>query len=191
MRMGGTDFFTEVKTIANEPACHHCHGKSKPILGALITRQNLSQQFGALRLSQLLAAGLSLAGMVALSFVLFSFIKRTVIARVDSIERSADEVIRGNLNASFKVEGEDRLAVLAEHLGTMVGALPEVTHCYRRPRHLPQWPYNLFAMVHGATREEVQAQAEHIAALLGAHCRGHDILFSTRILKKTGLRLRG
>lgn len=78
-----------------------------------------------------------------------------------------------------------------EHLGTMVGALPEVTHCYRRPRHLPHWPYNLFAMLHGATREEVQAQAEHIAALLGAHCRGHDILFSTRILKKTGLRLRG
>ena len=76
-------------------------------------------------------------------------------------------------------------------LGERVGALPGVSHCYRRPRHLPDWPYNLFAMLHGATREEVQAQAEHIAALLGTHCRGHDILFSTRILKKTGLRLRG
>lgn len=76
-------------------------------------------------------------------------------------------------------------------LGEQIGALPGVSHCYRRPRHLPHWPYNLFAMLHGATREEVQAQAEHIAALLGAHCRGHDILFSTRILKKTGLRLRG
>ncbi|MBI5519861.1 MAG: methyl-accepting chemotaxis protein [Desulfovibrio sp.] len=125
MRMGGTDFFTEVKTIPNEPACYHCHGKSKPILGALITRQNLTEQFSSLRLSQLLSAGLSLAGMVALSFVLFSFIKRTVIARVTSIERSADEVIRGNLNASFKVEGEDRLAALAEHLGTMVGRIKD------------------------------------------------------------------
>ncbi len=78
-----------------------------------------------------------------------------------------------------------------DRLGELVGALPEVTHCYRRPRHLPDWPYNLFAMLHGATREEVQAQARHIAALLEPHCRASDLLFSTRILKKTGLRLRG
>ncbi len=78
-----------------------------------------------------------------------------------------------------------------DRLGELVGALPAVTHCYRRPRHLPDWPYNLFAMLHGSSREEVVAEAEHIAALLGTHCRARDILFSTRILKKTGLRLRG
>ncbi|MCX2724662.1 AsnC family transcriptional regulator [Roseibium salinum] len=75
-------------------------------------------------------------------------------------------------------------------LGEMVGALPFVTHCYRRPRALPDWPYNLFAMVHGASREEVQAKRQEIAALLGSACRSGDILFSTRILKKTGMRLR-
>lgn len=77
-----------------------------------------------------------------------------------------------------------------DRLGALVGALPAVTHCYRRPRHRPDWPYNLFAMLHGASREEVLLESEHIAALLGAHCRARDILFSTRILKKTGLRLR-
>lgn len=76
-----------------------------------------------------------------------------------------------------------------DRLGELVGALSAVTHCYRRPRHLPDWPYNLFAMLHGSSREEVLAEAESIAALLGAHCRARDILFSTRILKKTGLRL--
>lgn len=78
-----------------------------------------------------------------------------------------------------------------DRLGELVGTLSAVTHCYRRPRHLPDWPYNLFAMLHGSSREEVVAEAEHIAALLGRHCRARDILFSTRILKKTGLRLRG
>lgn len=77
----------------------------------------------------------------------------------------------------------------ADRLGELIGALASVTHCYRRPRHLPEWPYNLFAMLHGATRDEVQEQAKQIKALLGVHCRQHDILFSTRILKKTGLRL--
>jgi siroheme decarboxylase len=76
-------------------------------------------------------------------------------------------------------------------LGEQVGRLDFVTHSYRRPRHLPQWPYNLFAMVHGRTREEVQVQIAQIKALLGDHVRGHDVLYSTRILKKTGLRLAG
>lgn len=76
-----------------------------------------------------------------------------------------------------------------DELGAKIGALDFVTHCYRRPRALPTWPYNLFAMVHGASREECSAKAEQIRALLGAACRASDILYSTRILKKTGLRL--
>lgn len=76
-----------------------------------------------------------------------------------------------------------------DELGARIGGLDFVTHCYRRPRALPAWPYNLFAMVHGASRDEVQDKASLIAAILGASCRGSDILFSTRILKKSGLRI--
>jgi hypothetical protein len=71
----------------------------------------------------------------------------------------------------------------------MVGALQFVTHCYERPRHLPLWPYNLFAMVHGHAREEVLDKVEEIRTLIGPAQRGHDVLFSKRILKKTGLRI--
>lgn len=74
-------------------------------------------------------------------------------------------------------------------LGERVGGLAFVTHCYRRPRALPEWPYNLFAMVHGSSRDEVRDKAAVIAGLLGEACRGSDTLFSTRILKKTGLRI--
>ncbi len=74
-------------------------------------------------------------------------------------------------------------------LGEAIGALEFVTHCYRRPRATPVWPYNLFAMVHGATRAEVEAKRAEIAVLLGDACRRCDILYSTRILKKTGMRL--
>ncbi len=77
----------------------------------------------------------------------------------------------------------------AERLGAWVGALDFVSHCYLRPRARPDWPYNLFAMAHGATRDEVREKARRIADLLGPACRASDILFSTRILKKTGLRL--
>lgn len=74
-------------------------------------------------------------------------------------------------------------------LGEKVGALDFVTHCYLRPRALPEWPYNLFAMIHGADRAEVEAKRSAIADLLGPAIHGSDILYSTRILKKTGMRL--
>ena len=74
-------------------------------------------------------------------------------------------------------------------LGHRVGALPFVTHCYRRPRRPPHWPYNLFAMVHGRDRAQTRREIHEIEALLGEHARAHDVLYSTRILKKTGLRI--
>ncbi len=74
-------------------------------------------------------------------------------------------------------------------LGRIIGALDYVSHCYHRPRHLPDWPYNLFVMVHGRDRPEVEAKVVDIAALLGVDDHGHEILYSTKILKKTGLRL--
>jgi DNA-binding Lrp family transcriptional regulator len=74
-------------------------------------------------------------------------------------------------------------------LGGKIGTLDFVTHCYHRPRHPPLWPYNLFAMVHGRDRAEVEAKIAAIARLLGDADRGHAVLYSTRILKKTGLRI--
>jgi DNA-binding Lrp family transcriptional regulator len=78
---------------------------------------------------------------------------------------------------------------LVDSLGEQIGKLSFVSHCYRRPRCLPEWPYNLFAMVHGATRSDVETSAGEIASVLGKACRARDILYSSRILKKTGLRL--
>lgn len=76
----------------------------------------------------------------------------------------------------------------ASALGAQIGALDFVTHCYLRPR-APVWRFNLFAMLHGTSTAEVEEKRATIRALLGAALRADDILYSTRILKKTGLRL--
>jgi len=74
-------------------------------------------------------------------------------------------------------------------LGARVGALDFVSHAYLRPRVPPDWPYNLFAMLHGHSRAEVEDKRAIVADLLGDACRASEVLYSTRILKKTGLRL--
>jgi DNA-binding Lrp family transcriptional regulator len=107
-----------------------------------------------------------------------------VIRRIGAIPNHYRLGLHGNGMSVWDVN-DDKLA----ELGARVGRLDFVSHCYERPRHLPRWPYNLFAMVHGHDRDEVSEKLSEIASLLDSNCRQHDVLFSTRILKKTGLRL--
>ena len=108
------------------------------------------------------------------------------IRRIAAVPNHYTLGFRANGMSVWDVPDED-----ARECGHAIGGLDFVSHCYLRPRHLPDWPYNLFAMVHGHCREEVESQVEVIAAILGHRQRGHDVLYSRRILKKTGLRLEG
>ena len=76
-----------------------------------------------------------------------------------------------------------------DDLGEKIGQLAFVSHCYQRPRHLPEWSYNLFAMVHGKTQASVDQDIQQITEILADACRASTVLYSTRILKKTGLRI--
>lgn len=109
---------------------------------------------------------------------------RGVIRRIGAVPNHYALGYRANGMSVWDVPDER-----VDELGTRVGALDFVSHCYRRPRRLPRWRYNLFAMVHGRTRAEVEEKVAGIAALLGEANRGHEVIYSTRILKKTGLRL--
>lgn len=75
--------------------------------------------------------------------------------------------------------------------GAALCGLGFVSHCYERPRLLPDWPFNLFAMIHARRKDDADSLVARAAAALGAMNRGHRVLYSTRILKKTGLRLKG
>ncbi len=73
-----------------------------------------------------------------------------------------------------------------EELGICIGNYDCVTLSYRRPRRLPDWPYNLFTMVHGSSREEVTQKVAEIVETCGLKNIDHTILFSTRRFKQRG-----
>ena len=70
--------------------------------------------------------------------------------------------------------------------GETMASFDEVTHCYRRPVS-EEWPYALFCMVHGRTRQECEQVAGRIAAAVGP--TDYHIIYSTRELKKNSFRL--
>lgn len=76
--------------------------------------------------------------------------------------------------------------------GNLLAAQTAVTLCYQRPRRQPDWPYNLFSMVHGQDRAAVLAQVAELQALLARHLDLHDLdcqpLFSRRRFKQCGAR---
>lgn len=106
------------------------------------------------------------------------------IRRIGAVPNHYRLGLRGNGMTVWDLPDE-----LALELGSQVGALDFVSHAYLRPRHTGIWRYNLFAMVHGHNREQVQQKTEQVAHLLSPHCRAHEVLFSSEVLKKTGLRL--
>jgi DNA-binding Lrp family transcriptional regulator len=82
---------------------------------------------------------------------------------------------------------------LVTQVGPAVAGLDFVTHCYERPRHEGVWPYNVFAMTHGRSEAESQRRVERVREKMSEFYEvaddGWDTLFSTRVLKKTGIRL--
>jgi siroheme decarboxylase len=106
------------------------------------------------------------------------------VRRIGAVPNHYRLGLRGNGMSVWDVPDD-----MAVSLGREIGRLDCVSHCYLRPRHADVWPYNLFAMLHGGDREVVYARAKQIEQRLGRFCRGHDILFSSAVLKKTGLQL--
>ncbi len=163
-KVNGTPCFVEVKTIANEPACHHCHGATRPILGAMIMYQDISEQMHSLRSSQIKGAGISLAGMVALLAALLSFMKTAVVNRIRTIGGSAQKVSEGDLDATFTMKGDDELARLAHNLGEMVRQIKD------------QLEYNksvltgiIVPMFVADAQENIEFTNEPLQVILGGH----------------------
>ncbi len=89
--------------------------------------------------------------------------------------------IRANLMLVLDVD-DDRVDAVGRQLGAAAG----VSLCYQRRRHLPEWRYNLFCMIHGHDRPAVARHAERLLAEHGLAGRPHEFLFSRRAFKQRG-----
>ena len=128
-----------------------------------------------------------------------SFQQRGIIRRIAAVPNHYKLGYTYNGMTVWDVDDEH-----VQKFGDSIGKLPFVSHCYLRPRHLPQWNFNLFAMVHGKSPQEIQRYRTQIKELLKevlvpresddvsqrSITKSNDMLTSTQILKKTGLRLK-
>ncbi len=106
-----------------------------------------------------------------------------VIRRIGAAPNHYKLGLRGNGMTVWDIPDEE-----VETIGRLLGGQDFVSHCYQRPRHRPQWPYNLFAMLHGEDRDAVLRKLARLESRL-PRSYPHEVLFSSAILKKTGLRL--
>jgi DNA-binding Lrp family transcriptional regulator len=70
----------------------------------------------------------------------------------------------------------------AAEVGVVFASFREVTHCYQRPA-MPNWPYRLFTMIHGPSRQVCREIAQRMAEASGV--KHYDLLFTEEELKKT------
>ncbi|NIR29931.1 MAG: Lrp/AsnC family transcriptional regulator [Gammaproteobacteria bacterium] len=106
---------------------------------------------------------------------------RGVIKRIGVVVRHHELGYRANAMVVWDVPDTE-----ASELGRRLGALECVTLCYRRQRRLPEWPYNLYCMIHGFDRGTVLAQVEEITERCALRERPRQVLFSRRRFKQRG-----
>ncbi|KUG28318.1 hypothetical protein ASZ90_001814 [hydrocarbon metagenome] len=120
LHIAGEPYFAEIKTVANAPSCHHCHGSARSILGAVVMLQNVSEQHERLQQFHFERTIFLLLGLTALLAAVLAYIHRAFITRVALITRKTGEVTAGNLDIRFDVGGSDELSRLCHHLNAMV-----------------------------------------------------------------------
>jgi DNA-binding Lrp family transcriptional regulator len=108
-----------------------------------------------------------------------------VIKRLGVVVRHHELGYRANAMVVWDVP-DDKV----ERVGLQLGDQDCVTLCYQRPRHLPEWPYNLFCMLHGKDRDEVLACIARVTEALDIGAFSHEVLFSGRRFKQRGARYR-
>ena len=106
-----------------------------------------------------------------------------VIKRLGVVVRHRELGYRANAMVVWDVPDEE-----VSEIGRRFGDVPFVTLCYRRPRHMPDWRYNLFTMIHGRDRDHVLEQIGSLCALVPERALQHEVLFSTRCFKQRGAR---
>src|SRR3990172_12987332 len=104
-----------------------------------------------------------------------------VVRRLGVIVRHHELGYRANAMAVWDVPD-----AFAPRFGRALAASDGVTLAYRRERHLPQWPYNLYCMVHGVDRDRVATRIEALGRALGLDRFPHAVLFSRTRFKQTG-----
>lgn len=107
------------------------------------------------------------------------------IKRLGIVVRHHELGYRANAMVVWDVPDTD-----IDKLGEKLGMQDCVTLCYQRPRRLPDWPYNLFCMVHGRDRKEVMECIENMKEGLGMESIDHTVLFSGKRFKQRGARYR-
>lgn len=147
-------FFAEVTTVTNEPSCHHCHGSSRRILGALVQLHDVSPRRDKLSEFHSQRSLLFLIGGALMLGSLLFYIKRNVVNRIRSIEGTTRKIMDGDLNAVFDVSGDDELARLSTHLSHMVQGRKEAE------RELAELNRNLEAVVRERTQELLERTRE-------------------------------
>ncbi|MFD2673288.1 siroheme decarboxylase subunit beta [Marinicrinis sediminis] len=103
-----------------------------------------------------------------------------LIRRIGMVMRHRKMGITANPMIVWRVP-ESRLNELGEWLAEQ----PEVTHAYHRPM-LPDFPYNLYCMIHMKTTTECEAFASRLSRISGI--ADYQLLYSTKELKKSSMR---
>ncbi len=129
----GTTFSTTIQPIPNEPRCHHCHGRSRKILGGITVTSSIQDTVTAVRNGRVRSIVLGIAGLSALILLIYVLFVRMVNRPVSRILTASDALREGNFTMETTVPGSDEISTIGRSINLVAkelrALLKEVLSC--------------------------------------------------------------
>lgn len=108
------------------------------------------------------------------------FKETVMLRRVGAVLSHRRAGYTGNVLCAWRVPADQ-----VEEAGRLMASFPQASHVYQRPVY-PDWPYNIYTMIHGRSRQECEAVVEEIAQKTGI--KEYALLYSVKEFKKSSMK---
>jgi len=122
------NYASMVKLIKNEPACYHCHGSSKPVLGAILVKKPVTATYAAISSSRNQNILIGIVGSLFAIMLIYFILRKSVIKPVSILTEKAETMAQGDMTVEVPIQSEDeigRLSVSFNHMAKQLRHLLE------------------------------------------------------------------
>jgi len=113
-------FLVTIKPLLNEGPCHHCHGATQRVLGAMVVKHPVKEVYASLTAARNRLIIFSVMEIIGIILVINFLFNRLVTLRIKSLAEKTGEVSAGDITVEVHDDSQDSIGRLTRNFGQMI-----------------------------------------------------------------------
>lgn len=160
--------FSTYLPVANEPACHSCHGQKNDSLGVLGVDLKMDRVLVAIQEARVRGILISILSMLIISLLILVFLRKLVIIPIKKLVQASVPATKGDLTQSVELDSEDEIGVLSRSYNTIINNVHNMVSSIRNLAA----KVSSFAQEISTSSKEMNASTEEISSTIQKIAQG-------------------